>query len=201
MFKRFFNKLTKFFKFSSITEDTIVKDNADKLCFISIGGGGGNILDDIMALNNQHTFIYMDNDKKELKQKKSPYKILVMKDTKPLIDDIIKKKLSNLTEYSETVYIIATLGRNFGSDVTPLIIEYLKTLNKKVIVFTTLPFKFEGKKCLDTALQSQDEIKLYADEFTSMKNDDILQYVDKDGMKKAFKMLSETIYEKIKQYQ
>ncbi len=196
MLKKLSLNIYQFFS-NILNKQTTTDKNRDKLCFIGIGGGGANILEDISILDNQNTFIYLDNNANELKQKQSPYKILVSKNTKDLIDNKIKQQLETFTDHKTTIYIIATLGGDCGSNITPQIIKYLRTLNKKVIVSTTIPFNFEGKECLTIAMQSQDEIKLYTEELITINNNDILQHVDKGGTGKAFKIISKNIYQEI----
>ena len=184
----------------------------DRLCFIGIGGGGTNILEDISKLDNKHTFIHINSDYHSLKQKTSPHKILLGWNEKAglgcggkeqcgrsLINDNIKKELCKLTKNKKIVYLVSTLGGGVGSGATPEILQYLKTLNKKVIVFVTMPFNFEGKRRFSAAYNALDKIELHTDNLIIFKNDDLIANTQSKslGIKDTFKIISNTIYKKI----
>jgi len=183
-----------------------------KSCFIGIGGGGTNIIEDISKLDNKHIFISMNSDKQSLEQKKSKHKILLGwnknaglgcggKDTcgRNLITDDLKQSLEQLTKNINQIYVIATLGGGVGSGATPEIAEFLKSLDKQVVVFVTLPFNFEGKIRSNIAYKALEKIKLQTDGLIVLKNDDLINgYKNKSlGIKDTFKMASASIYKKV----
>ena len=178
-------------------------------CFIGVGGGGSNILSDISNMDSRHTFIYINSDYNALVQKNSEYKILLTSEEKKdkwgcggntecgvsLIDEKVKKKLKEFTKEYETIYLIATLGGGVGSGSTPEIIKYLKTIGKKVIIYVTLPFKFEGKVRQRIANETLKALKNTSRHLVVLENDELLK--SKKGMKEAFKLTSKSIYKQI----
>ncbi len=186
--------------------------NLDKLCFIGVGGGGANIIEDISKLDDKHTFIHINSDYHSLEQKTSKYKILLGWNEKAglgcggkeqcgksLIDDDVKSNLYKLTKDEKIVYLVSSLGGGVGSGATPEIVEYLKDLNKKVVVFATIPFSFEGKMRFSIAQNSLNKIKLYADNLIVLKNDDLINSSRNKslGIKESFKITSNNIYKKV----
>ena len=183
-----------------------------KLCFIGIGGGGTNIIEDVSKLDNKHIFISMNSDKQSLEQKKSKHKILLGwnknaglgcggKDRcgRNLITDDVKQSLEQLTKNMHQIHVIATLGGGVGSGATPEIIEFLKSLDKQVVVFVTLPFSFEGKIRSNIAHKALEKIKLQTNRLVVLKNDDLINgYKNKSlGIKDTFKITSKSIYQKV----
>lgn len=176
----------------------------DKLCFIGIGGGGTNIIEDISNLDNKHIFIHINSDLQSLNQKKSKDKILLGCRGKErygenFINEDVKNRLYELTKKVEFIYIISTLGGSVGSGATPEILEYLKSINKTVTVFVTTPFYFENKIRIATAYDTIDKIKLYTDNLIILKNDDILDMSQNNflGVKESFKVVSNIIFKTI----
>ncbi|MFA6138998.1 MAG: hypothetical protein WC667_13065 [Sulfurimonas sp.] len=204
-----FNLLADDTKISKLQKQSSKMDKLKKLCIIGVGGGGTNILDDISALDNAHTFIYANSDYNLLKQKKSKHKILLdssLKDElscsgkehggKSIVDNDVKDKLKELTKNMETVHVISTLSGRVGSCFTPEIVECLKSIDKKVIVFVTIPFSFEGKERSSIAYNAVEKIKIYADELMIFQNDDLLQK-NKTlslSLKDTFKLTSKNMF-------
>lgn len=185
--------------------------SVDKFCIIGIGGGGTNIVNDISRLDGTHMFIHINSDYNSLMQKKSKHKILLGWEKKAglgcggkaecgesLIDKDVKNELSELTRSMETVYVIASLGGGVGSGATPKIVEHLKSLNKKVIVFVTIPFSFEGNKRMTSAKKSMENILKHSDKLVVYNNDTLLHYSEGVGIKETFELISKVFYTMIK---
>ena len=187
----------------------LMKKSTSKKCLIGIGGGGSNILSDISHINNKHIFIHINSDYNALVQKQSDYKILLKSYAKKnkwgcggntscglnLVDEKVKETINKFAADYETVYLIATLGGGVGSGSTPEIANYLKTINKKVIMYVTLPFSFEGNSRLTTAQTSLIELKKYADQIIVLENNDLLK--SNKGLRETFKSSSIDIYSRI----
>lgn len=201
--------------------DVLARDNKickqynfkPKLCLIGIGGGGTNIVDDLSRLGDSHAFIHLNSDYNSLKQKKSKNKILLGWTEKAglgcggkaecgrnLVNNDVKNKLEELTNNMGIVYIVSTLGGGVGSGATPEVIKYLKSLDKKVIVFVTTPFSFEGRVRYSIAYNAIEEIKKYSDKLIVLKNDDLLD-ISKNkflGIKDTLKITSNSVFQMIK---
>ena len=184
----------------------------NKGCFIGVGGGGCNIIEDMSKFDNRHNFIHVNSDFQALKLKTSKHKILLgfekkaglgcggkEKCGKSLIDESIKNQLYKFTKDEKLVHVVVTLGGGVGSGATPEIIEYLKTLDKEIVVFVTMPFKFEGKTRQSVAKNALSNIKSIADNVMILNNDDL---IDKSkskslGVKETFKITSTLIYKRV----
>lgn len=185
------------------------KNSKSKLCFIGSGGGGSNILTDFHQIDDKHKYIHINSDYNALVQKKSEYKILLTSEHKNdkwgcggntdcglgLIDEKVKKTIKQYTEKHEIIYLIATLGGGVGSGSTPEIARYLKELNKKVMIYVTLPFEFEGKNRMTIAHDSLKLLRAHADKLIVFENNTLLQ--SKKGLRDTFKVMSNRVYSKI----
>jgi cell division GTPase FtsZ len=48
-----------------------------KVCFVGIGGGGSNVVENIAKMDSIHTFVHMNSDLQALKQKKHGHRLLL----------------------------------------------------------------------------------------------------------------------------
>ena len=183
-----------------------------ELCFVGIGGGGCNIVEDISQIDPQHTFIHLNSDLQALQAKTSQHKILLGYKDKGglgcggqtvcgtrLVNDSIREQLLNLTKSFDEVCVITTLGGGVGSGATAKIVEYLNTIGKKVFVAATIPFSFEGKKRYDTAQYSLKELQNINKDIIVVENDAVMHTCQSDrlGTKESFQYLSKDIYQGI----
>jgi len=181
-----------------------------RLCFIGIGGGATNILEDISKMDARSIMIHMNTDSESLKLKKSGKKILLNNETalgcgsdincgKKSVTKEVKNQLKILTKNIDKVYVIATLGGGVSSGATPEIVKYLKlTLNKTVVVFSIMPFSFEGNKRLEIANKSKDKIEMYTNEHFTLENDSLLNKRFSQGVKACFLGMSKRVYRMVK---
>ena len=208
--RREYNHLVK--KLEEKVDRNYISYRLGDLCFVGVGGGGCNIIEDIASLDPSHKFIHINSDLQALKQKSSKHKILLRHNDKSslgcggkkecgelLVDDEVKKQLFNLVKDKESIYIITSLGGGVGSGATPDIVEYLKTLDKEIVVFVTMPFSFEGKVRNSVAKSALQTIQTLSINITVLENNDLLcENESKNiGMRETFKKTSKIIYQKI----
>jgi len=210
----FINKLygreTSIFSNKSKSKKVQKASASTRLCFVGVGGGGTNILEDISRMNTKNIFIHMNTDKESLKLKKSGKKILLDNEVAlgcggniycgaKSVTQEVKTQLKFLTKDIEKVYVIATLGGGVSSGATPEIVKYLKlTLKKTVIVFSIMPFSFEGTKRLEIANKSKDKIEMYTNEHFTLENDSLLNKRFSQGVKACFLGMSKRVYRMVK---
>jgi cell division protein FtsZ len=184
----------------------------ERLCFIGIGGGGCNIVEDISDIDPWHKFIHINSDLQALNQKSSRHKILLGFEQKEglgcggvaecgvkLVDNTCKEKLFQLTKDEKHVYVVVTLGGGVGSGAAPEIIEYLKSLDKELIVFVTMPFAFEGKNRQAVAKSALKNIQTLIANVTVLKNDNLIEESAEEGLgtRETFKKSSKLVYRQV----
>jgi cell division protein FtsZ len=201
------------FNFFSTNLNKIYNDKS--ICIIGIGGGGGNIVDDIAKIDNRFHIIHINSDIDALNSKSSGDKIILGRDTKrglgcgaqvscgiKLFDEEIKKSLVNLIKNDEKIYLISTLGGGVGSGVTPEILKYLQKIRKNIKVIVVTPFSFEGKRRNDIAFHSIQDIRQNIhriENITILKNDDLLNKLQSKhlSIKETFQITPNLIYKMI----
>lgn len=181
-------------------------------CFIGIGGGGCNIIEDIADIDPWHKFIHINSDQQALQQKRSKYKIQLGAEEKEglgcggvtecgtkLVDSNCKQNLFKLTKDEKKVYVVVTLGGGVGSGAAPEIIEYLKSLDKELVVFVTIPFTFEGNKRQAVAKSALQNIQTLVNDVVILNNDELIEQSAKEdlGTRETFKKSSKLIYRQV----
>jgi cell division protein FtsZ len=189
-----------------------ISSKLERLCFIGIGGGGCNIVEDISKIDKWHKFIHINSDLQALQTKTSKNKILLGYDKKEglgcggvaecgaqLINSSSKKQLFKSTKAFEKVYVITTLGGGVGSGASSEIIEYLNSLDKEVYVFVVMPFSFEGSRRNAVAQSALKNIQNISNNVIVMKNNDLIENNESKnlGTRETFKLSSQEIYQEI----
>lgn len=170
------------------------------MCLVGVGGGGCNILNDIKSFSKNHKFIFINNDMKVLEQIEFSKKIYIPTCDDNMIDVKIKKAFCDLLKNEKSIHLIATLGGNFASNAMIEIVKMLKESDKDVYVYVTLPFVFEGIRKMDIAKNSIEYLKrIEINSLNIFDNNDFLKIRDYESIEDIFKMISNKIYEKIKE--
>ena len=109
-----------------------------------------------------------------------------------------KSRLDFSTKNVTEIYVIATLGGGVSSGATPEIVKYLQyDLKKDVVVFSVMPFNFEGTKRLKIANDSKEKISMYTNQHFTLQNDTLLKKRFFQGIQSGFTSMSRQIYNKI----
>ncbi len=80
-------------------------------------------------------------------------------------------ELAALLEGAAIVIICAGLGGGVGSGAAPVLVELAKNRGALVVMLATLPFTFEGRRRVQQAANSRDELARLADAFLTFEND------------------------------
>lgn len=100
---------------------------------------------------------------------------------------------------NDMVFICVGLGGGTGSGAAPVIAKIAREQGCFVVVFTTMPFKFEGRRRLQQANMSLSELKESAHALLTFENDRMGELiVPKDGVRQAFAAADKTICQSIR---
>lgn len=156
-------------------QDSIIK-------VIGVGGGGGN------AVNNMYnqgihdvSFVVCNTDAQALKASPVPERLQLGSEglgagnqpekarqaAEESIDDI-KAMLSDGTKMD---FITAGMGGGTGTGAAPVIAQVSKELGILTVGIVTIPFKFEGDKKIDQALDGVDEMAKHVDALLVINNE------------------------------
>ena len=149
---------------------------------IGVGGGGGN------AVNNMYkqgihdvSFVVCNTDAQALKDSPFPERLQLGSEglgagnrpekarlaAEESIDDI-KAMLSDGTKMD---FITAGMGGGTGTGAAPVIARVSKELGILTVGIVTIPFKFEGNKKIDQALDGVDEMAKHVDALLVINNE------------------------------
>lgn len=149
---------------------------------IGVGGGGGN------AVNNMYkqgihdvSFVVCNTDSQALKASPVPERLQLGSEglgagnrpekarlaAEESIDDI-KAMLSDGTKMD---FITAGMGGGTGTGAAPVIAQVSKELGILTVGIVTIPFKFEGNKKIDQALDGVDEMAKHVDALLVINNE------------------------------
>lgn len=149
---------------------------------IGVGGGGGN------AVNNMYkqgihdvSFVVCNTDAQALKVSPVPERLQLGSEglgagnqpekarlaAEESIDDI-KAMLSDGTKMD---FITAGMGGGTGTGAAPVIARVSKELGILTVGIVTIPFKFEGNKKIDQALDGVDEMAKHVDALLVINNE------------------------------
>ena len=98
---------------------------------------------------------------------------------------------------AEMVLLCAGLGGGTGSGALPVFAQVAQELHALTIVFVTLPFPFEGKKRMRTAMASMQEIYASSDTCITLSNQHILKHLGNASITSAFSMANGIIQQGI----
>ena len=176
-------------------------------CFMGIGGGGSNVVEDIAHIDEKHHFLILNSDRQALHANTIATKVDLAPDSdglgcggskvcgKGLVEEAVKQTLHDLTETHSHICIVATLGGGVGSGATPEVVKYLQSLGKKLTVTVTIPFEFEGKVRQETAMQALKELQALTPNVLVHHNDEMLQNKDIAlGLRASFEEMSRKMY-------
>ena len=173
-------------------------DQLAKIKVIGIGGGGGNAINSMVETGVKGVeFIAANTDLQVLNTSKADVKIQLGKTglgagAKPEIGKEAaleaKKEIEDALKGADMVFITCGMGGGTGSGAAPIVAEIAQGLGALTVAIVTKPFTFEGRKRMENALISIEELKKHVDTLIVIPNDRLREIIDKTTpMLEAFK--------------
>lgn len=171
---------------------------------IGVGGGGSN------AVNHMYnegihdvTFVVCNTDNKALQDSPVPQKIQLgteglgagnrperaRKATEESIEDV-KRMLNDGTKM---VFITAGMGGGTGTGAAPLIAKTAKEMGILTVGIVTIPFRWEGNKKIDQALDGVEEISKNVDALLVINNERLREIYQQMSIVDAFAKADDTL--------
>ena len=171
---------------------------------IGVGGGGCN------AVNHMYnegihdvTFVVCNTDNKALQDSPVPVKLQLGKEglgagNNPASgkhaaeesNDDIKKLLSDGTKM---VFITAGMGGGTGTGAAPVIAKVAKELDILTVGIVTIPFRWEGNKKIDQALDGVEQISEHVDALLVINNERLREIYQDLSVLNAFAKADDTL--------
>ncbi len=174
---------------------------------IGVGGAGNNAVNRMISTGMEGVdFIVVNTDAQQLKCSLAPVKIQIgNKLTRGLgagADPQIGKdaanedrdKIHKALKDADMVFITAGMGGGTGTGAAPIVAEVAKELNSLVVGVVTKPFRVEGKKRMDRAMEGINNLKSKVDTLITIPNDLLLKIIDrKTPIEEAFKLADDIL--------
>ncbi|MDP7036999.1 MAG: cell division protein FtsZ [Candidatus Marinimicrobia bacterium] len=164
-----------------------------KLKVIGVGGAGGNAINRMIRADMTGVdFIAINTDAQDLENNSAEHRIQIGKTlTKGLgagakssigaeAMTTDKEAVQNVMESSDMVFITCGMGGGTGTGAAPVIAQIANELGILTVGIVTLPFKFEGPRRLERALEGISEMKKVCDTVIIIPNQKLMSIVDKD---------------------
>lgn len=179
-------------------------NNPSIIKVIGVGGGGGNAVNHMFNEGiHDVTYVVCNTDNKALSDSNVPSKLQLGKDglgagNKPArareaaLDsvDAIKTMLDDGTRM---VFITAGMGGGTGTGAAPVIAQCAKDADILTVGIVTIPFKFEGKKKIDQALDGVEEISKHVDALLVINNERLRAIYPDLTVRNAFAKADDTL--------
>lgn len=184
--------------------DENTQDQFAKIKVVSVGNGGMHVVNHMIDSGlTGAEFIAFSTDKYGLKMSKADKKIQLgnlvygldsgnnpSRSEQAAIES--REEILSTLHGADAVIIVAGLGGFDGTGASPIIAQYAKELNALTVAVVSLPYKFEGIKRNAGAEAALKKLSAQADTVIKIRNDKILQVVDKKiPMTQAFKCVDE----------
>jgi len=187
-------------------------NNVAKIKVIGIGGAGGNAINNMIENYDIEgvEFIAINTDNQALQSNKAETKLQIGAEItrglgsggNPQIGrkaaeesvDLIHEHLAG----ADMVFITAGMGGGTGTGASPVIAGISKNLGALTIAIVEKPFKFEGKRRMETALKGISEIKDKVDTLVVIPNEKLFEVIEEnisfiEAMKKVDDVLAQAV--------
>ena len=156
-------------------ENTIIK-------VIGVGGGGGNAVNHMYREGiHDVSFVLCNTDMQALNDSPVPMKLQLGKEglgagNKPekarqAAEESINDIKSMLSDGTKMTFITAGMGGGTGTGAAPVIARVSKELDILTVGIVTIPFRVEGKKKINQALDGVDEMAKHVDALLVINNE------------------------------
>ena len=194
------------FEFDSLSEQ---KAN---LKVVGVGGAGGNAVNRMITSGMAGVdFIAINTDAQDLENNPADHKIQIGKNlTKGLgagansnvgknAAEADSEIIYNLLEGADMAFITGGMGGGTGTGAAPMVAQISRELGILTVGIVTIPFKFEGPKRYNRALEGIAEMKKSCDTLIAIPNQKLLSVVDKSTtLPEAFQMADGILHQAAK---
>ena len=171
---------------------------------IGVGGGGGNAVNHMYREGiHDVAFVVCNTDRKALEESPVPVKLQLGHEglgagnrpgkareaTEESIDEV-KKMLQDGTKM---VFITAGMGGGTGTGAAPTIARIAKDMEILTVGIVTIPFRWEGDKKIDQALDGVEEISKHVDALLVINNEKLGEIYPDLSVTSAFAKANDTL--------
>ena len=179
------------------SEPTIIK-------VIGVGGGGGNAVNHMYneGIHNV-AFVVCNTDRQALESSPIPVHLQLGKEglgagnrperARAAAEESIEDIRCMLNDGTKMVFITAGMGGGTGTGAAPIIAREAKALDILTVGIVTIPFRFEGNRKIDQALDGLEEMQKQVDALLVINNERLREIFTNLTVLEAFAKADDTL--------
>ena len=159
---------------------------------IGVGGGGGNAVNHMFNEGiHDVSFVVCNTDSKALGDSPVPLKLQLGKEglgagnrpeaAKKATEESLDEVRTMLDDGTKMAFITAGMGGGTGTGAAPLIAKTAKDLDILTVGIVTIPFRWEGNRKIDQALDGVEEISKNVDALLVVNNERLREIYQDEG--------------------
>ncbi|HRW63544.1 MAG TPA: cell division protein FtsZ, partial [Bacteroidales bacterium] len=187
-----------------MTEDLInfelPVDRSSIIKVVGVGGGGGNAVNHMFRQGIKDVnFVICNTDAQALANSPVPVKVQLGESltegrgagNKPEVGrQAAIESLENIADViggnTKMVFITAGMGGGTGTGAAPVIAKIARELGLLTVAIVTIPFRFEGEKRINQAVEGISEIEKYVDSLLVINNEKLREVCGNLKFSEAF---------------
>ena len=169
-----------------------------------VGGGGGNAVNHMYKEGiHDVTFVLCNTDHQALADSPVPVKLQLGKEglgagnrparAREAAEESLESIKSMLNDGTKMVFITAGMGGGTGTGAAPIIAKTAKEMDILTIGIVTIPFRWEGDKKIDQALDGVEEISKHVDALLVINNEKLSEIYNDLSVDDAFDRADDTL--------
>ena len=171
---------------------------------IGVGGGGGNAVNHMYREGiHDVNFVLCNTDSKALSDSPVPTRLQLGKDglgagnrperARQAAEESVPEIRRMLDDGTKMVFITAGMGGGTGTGAAPIIAREAKDMGILTVGIVTIPFRFEGNRKIDQALDGVDEIAKHVDALLVINNERLREIYPDLNVLSAFEKADNTL--------
>ena len=171
---------------------------------IGVGGGGGNAVNHMYREGiHDVNFVVCNTDSKALADSPVPVRLQLGKEglgagnrpgrAREAAEESIDSIHNMLNDGTKMVFITAGMGGGTGTGAAPVIAREAKAMDILTVGIVTIPFRFEGNRKIDQALDGVEEIAKHVDALLVINNEQLREIYPELNVLSAFEMADNTL--------
>ena len=171
---------------------------------IGVGGGGGNAVNHMYREGiHDVAFVVCNTDRKALEESPVPVKLQLGHEglgagnrpakAKEATEESINEVQGMLNDGTKMVFITAGMGGGTGTGAAPTIARIAKEMDILTVGIVTIPFRWEGDKKIDQALDGVEEISKHVDALLVINNEKLGEIYPDLSVTSAFAKANDTL--------
>ena len=189
---------------NDIVKFDLPTDSPKIIKVIGVGGGGGNAVNHMYQEGiHDVAFVVCNTDRKALEESPVPTKVQLGVEglgagnrpnkAKEATEESIEEVKSMLNDGTKMVFITAGMGGGTGTGAAPTIARIAKDMDILTIGIVTIPFRWEGDKKIDQALDGVEEISKHVDALLVINNEKLGEIYPDLSVTSAFAKANDTL--------